>query len=64
MPSHTAILSPGTTSFRIKSRVVRDYTWNSLYYDQGLIYFENLDAAKNIHYPNRSRPQRDYSQPY
>ena len=64
MPGYTAVLSPGTDIFRIKGKKMTNLTWESLYYKQGLIFFENLDAAKNIHYPNRSRPQRDYSQPY
>ena len=46
MPVYTAVLSPGTDIFRIKSKKMTNITWESLYYKQGLIFFENLDAAK------------------
>ena len=46
MPGYTAVLSPGTDIFRIESKKMTNITWESLYYNQGLIFFENLDAAK------------------
>ena len=46
MPGYTAVLSPGADIFRIKSKKMTNITWESLYYKQGLIFFENLDAAK------------------
>ena len=40
MPGYTAVLSPGTDIFRIKGKKMTNLTWESLYYKQGLIFFD------------------------